>query len=324
MYEFRIFFKKNKHQIFPGMALAAFLLFFGHSANGDLYDFYVDAGSVQETEDGSEAYPFKTIGAAVRRIESESLDNKNVFVKKGTYTEQVDLANDTNLIGEDRDETIIDATGQAYGIYFRSTNSQLSNVTVKKAATNIRVNKRSRAVIANCTIKESTSDGIIVDRSSNSKKYKFTFKHGSVENSGKRGIYIFKRKVEIRNSVIKGNGEEGIDLHTSLRGTVRDNEIKSNGESGVEMILAGTKISIKGNSLSSNGAQGIAIQVYNSRRGTVKLTSNSIRNNDRYGVRYARYDRGKLKIKFRDFLKKCVKLKRNSIGSNADGDYGYQ
>ncbi|KKR43370.1 MAG: seg [Candidatus Moranbacteria bacterium GW2011_GWC1_45_18] len=316
--------KQKKHQIFPGAALAVFLLFFGIPASGDLYDFYVDASSSAAKENGSEAYPFKTIGAAIRHIESESFDNKNIFVKKGTYAEQVELTSDSNLIGENRSETIIDATGRAYGIYFRSTNSQLSNLTVKKAVTNIRVNKRSRAVIANCTIKESMSDGIIVDRSGNSKKYKFTFKYGSVEDSGKRGMYIFKRQVEIRNSLIRGSGEEGVDLHASLRGIIRDNEIKSNGESGIEMILAGTKITIKGNSLSSNGAQGIAIQVYNSKRGTVKLTSNSIRNNGAYGVRYARYDRGKLKMKFKDFIAKCVKRRKNSIGANSGGDYGYQ
>lgn len=56
----------------------------------------------------------------------------------------------------------------------------------------------------------------------------------------------------------------------------------------------------------------------------MKLTKNDITNNDGYGIRYARYDNGKIKMKFRDFLKKCMKLKGNLIGENSNGDYGYQ
>lgn len=315
--------KQKKHQIFPGMALAVFLLFFAVPASGDLYDFYVDAGSAESREDGTESYPFKTIGAALERIKNKDLDNKNVYIKKGTYNESVELVNDANLIGEDRSGTVIDGSGHSYGIYFRSTNSQVGNLTVKKAATNLKVNRRSRVIISNCTIDEAGRNGVEVDKSSYSKKYKFTFKNSLVEDSGDRGMYIFKRKVEIRNSEIRNNGEEGIDLHSNLRGSIRNNEIKGNGESGIEMIMRGTKISIKGNSLSSNDTHGITIQVYGPKRGTVKLTKNSIRNNDGYGVRYARYDRNSIKIKYWRFIKKCVKLKKNTIENNSDGDFSY-
>lgn len=316
--------RQKKHQFFPGTALAVFLLLFAVPASGDLYDFYADAGSTQSEERGTENCPFKTIGAAIRHIESENLDNKNIFVKKGTYGEQVEITNDTNLIGEDRNETIIDASGRDYGVYFHSSSSRISNLTVKNASTNIKVNKKSKAFVSDCSIKDSGANGIEVDRSNYSKNYKFTLKNSSVKDSGARGIYVFKRKFEITGSEITGNGEEGIDLHTSVRGTIKNNEIKDNKESGIEMIMAGAKISIRGNNISRNNTQGVTIQVYNSRQGKVRLTKNSITNNDSYGVRYARYDRNTLNMKFRDFLKKCVKLKGNSIGGNSDGDYAYQ
>ena len=120
-------------------------------------------------------------------------------------------------------------------------------------------------------------------------------------------MYIFKRKIEISGSDFEGNGEEGIDLHTNLRGTISGNNIKNNKESGIEMIMAGTKISIKGNHISGNQNAGLTIQMYDKRKGKIKLTKNDIENNNDYGIRYARYDKGKLKMKFRDFLKKCVK-----------------
>ncbi|MDI6777910.1 MAG: pectinesterase family protein [Patescibacteria group bacterium] len=316
--------KQKKHQIFPGMALAIFLLLFAASASGDLYDFYVDSASTQTNEDGTESCPFKTIGAAIRHIESESLEGKNIYTKKGTYNEQVELTNDTNLIGEDRHETIINGEGKDKGIYFHSTESRVQNLTVEKASVNLKVDKKSKVTVENCSIRESGGDGIEVDRSGYSKNYKFTLKDSSVKDSGERGMYIFKRKFEITGSEISGNGGEGIDLHTSARGTIKDNEIKNNEESGIEMIMGGANVSIRGNNISRNDTQGVTIQVYNSRQGKVKLTKNDIVNNSGYGIRYARYDHGKLKMKFQDFIKKCVKRKSNSIGGNSDGDYAYQ
>lgn len=303
---------------------AALFLFSANFACAADYDFYVDAGSIESQEDGTDSFPFKTIGAAMRHIENKDLDNQNVYIKKGVYSESVELTEDTNLIGEDRHETVIDADGQGYGVYFHSSNSQISNLTVKNASTNLKVNKKSKVVISNCSIKDSRVNGIEVDRSSYSKNYKFSFVNSSVKDSGKRGMYIFRREIEISGSEISGSGEEGIDLHSRMQGTIRSNEISGNGESGIEMILAGTNVSIQENNVSGNHTQGVTIQMYDSRKGKVNLTGNDIRSNSGYGIRYARYDHGKIKGKFRNFLKKCVKLKGNSIGGNLDGDYGYQ
>jgi hypothetical protein len=323
MHELRVFSKQKKHQLIPGAALAVFLLLFASTAKGSSYDFYVDAGSVKSEERGTQDYPFKTIGAAMNHIKNRKYKNKNIYIKKGTYSEQVKLENGTNLVGEDRSETTIDGSGRSYGIYFRSTNSRVSNLTVKKASKNIKVNRRSKAFINNCTIKEARGNGVEVDKSKYSNKYKFTFKNSSVKDSGKRGMYISRRKIEIVENEISGNDEEGIDFHTGMRGSIRKNEIKNNGESGIEMMVAGTKISIKENSLSSNDTHGITIQVYGPKRGTARLTRNSIRNNDKYGVRYARYDRNSIKIKYWKFIKKCVKLKKNTIENNLDGNFSY-
>ena len=104
--------------------------------------------------------------------------------------------------------------------------------------------------MTNCSIKDSGGNGVEVDRSSYS-KIQIIFKNSSVKDSGARGIYIFKRKFEITGSEISENGGEGIDLHTSVRGTIKNNEIKNNEESGIEMIMAGAKVSIRGNNISN-------------------------------------------------------------------------
>jgi len=234
------------------------------------------------------------------------------------------LINDTNLTGEDRHQTVINADGKSYGILFRSTNSRVSNLTVEKAGTNAKVNKKSKAVITNCSFKNSGSNGLEVDKSSYSERYKFIFRNSSVKESGKRGIYAFQRKIEIKNSEVEENEEEGIDLHSRLRGNISGNTIRSNNESGIEMIMSGTKISLKGNTISGNKTQGLTIQVYNETKGKIKISKNTIASNSSYGIRYARYDHGKLRVKFQDFIKQCVKLSGNSISGNGGGDYGYQ
>src|SRR4030043_1027014 len=222
--------KQKKHQIFPGMALMVSLLFFALPANGDTYDFYVDAAGSQAEEKGTDAEPFKTVTAALSHIRGENLNNKNVYIRKGTYAESVELTNDTNLVGGERHETAINAAGHNYGIYFHATSSRISNLTVENASVNLKIDKKSKVIITSCSIKDSGSNGLEADKTSHSKKYMLTIKNSSVKDSGKRGMYIFKRKIEISGNEIESNDEEGIDLHTSVKGDISGNTIKYNDE----------------------------------------------------------------------------------------------
>jgi len=63
---------KEKHRIFPGMALAIFLLFSWSGTSAAGYDFFIDANSAEAAEDGSEQHPFKTISAAMDYIREKN------------------------------------------------------------------------------------------------------------------------------------------------------------------------------------------------------------------------------------------------------------
>lgn len=292
-----------------------------HSAG---YDFYVNANSTESTEDGTEARPWKTITAAMSHIRSGGLKGKSIFVKKGTYVEAVELVNDTNLFGEDRHETIVNGESQSDAIHFKGTKSSISNLTIENGDTNLKISKYSKVTVDNCSVKNSKANGVNVNKSSSKEKYKFTFRNSSVKDSGKRGMYVSRRKIEITGSEFSTNEEEGIDLHTGVKGKISSNTMENNGESGIEMMIADASLSLKGNRITGNHAQGLSVQFYDSRRGTVKATKNILKNNHAFGLRYARYDHGKIKEKFRSFIKKCVKLSGNSISGNGDGDFGYQ
>lgn len=290
------------------------------------YDFYVDANSVQSIEDGSEQYPFKAITGATDYIESNKLKDKTVFVKIGTYMESVMLFQNTKIIGESKSGTIIDADGKDNAVNFFSTKSEIKNLTIKKAeATNIIVDKKSKATIINCDIEEAGKYGIEVKESSATEKYKFTFKDSSVSESGSQGLYISRRKISVTDSEISSNREEGIDLHQGVKGKVSGNHIHGNSESGIESILTGANFTVRRNNIENNHTQGITVQVYSTKRsGKVKIFANTIKGNSHYGIRFANYTHSIGPNKFRIFVAKRVSLSKNTIKDNGKGDLFYQ
>jgi len=291
--------------------------------NAARYDFYVDDSSTEATDDGSEARPFKTIRAAMDHVKNNKLKNKDIFIKNGTYQENITLQNGVNLIGESRDGSIIDGGGESVAIYFSSTNSDVRNMTVKHASRDFIIDRRSKAHIENCDIRDAGAMGIEVKKSSTRKAYRFTLQNSAISSSGKYGAYISRRRIEIAGNYIHENEEEGLDLHDGMKGDVAGNRIESNGESGIEAILGGSELTIKRNDIKDNKKQGIALQAYSSKKGSVTIRKNTISGNDEYGIRFVNFS--KLgPVKFKKFIDKHVNLRKNTIKENDKGDFRYE
>jgi parallel beta-helix repeat protein len=317
--------RQTRNRIIQLVAVAAFL-FFGNFAQAAAYDFFVDKSSAQETEDGSEQYPWKTITGATNFIESGNLKNKTIFVKEGTYPESVALSRNVKLIGESKSGTIIDADGHNNAINFFFTKSEIKNITIKNSeATAVIIDKRSKATIDNCNIEKAGKYGIEVKESTAAEKYKFTIKNSSVSDNGSQGLYISRRKISISDNEIFSNKEEGVDLHQGVKGRVSGNHIHGNTESGIESILSGANFTISGNNVENNHAQGITVQVYSvNSKGKIKIKQNTIKGNSDYGIRYANYTRKIGPKKFKVFVDKYVKESKNTISDNGEGDSYYQ
>jgi parallel beta-helix repeat protein len=315
--------KYKKTKIFSAAILFCFL---APVATHAAYDFYVDKNSFELTEDGSIFFPWKTIGAALFHIQNENLKNKTIFIKNGNYAESISIANSAKLIGESRSETTIDAAGKSNAVNFISTKSEIRNMTIKNAdATNIIIDKKSKATISNCKIEKAGKYGIEVKESSANQKYEFTIKDSEVSESGSQGLYILKRRISVSGNEIFSNEEEGIDLHPGNKGTVSGNRIHGNSESGIESILSGASLNIKNNQIENNHTQGLTVQVYSaSGKGKVKISGNTIRGNHAYGIRFANYTRSIGPKKFKIFADKYVKLSKNDISDNDSGKYVYE
>ena len=96
------------------------------------------SGNGSESNNGSEQYPFNSINQAI----SSAADGDSIIVLSGEYFEIIDLSyRSLNIIGEDRENTIINADQQGPGVRFDNPNnsnisSTLKNLTIKNAYRN--------------------------------------------------------------------------------------------------------------------------------------------------------------------------------------------
>jgi nitrous oxidase accessory protein NosD len=108
------------------------------------------AGATLCVKPGGKSGCFATIGAAV----AAAAPNDTILVAQGTYKEQVTITKPLSLVGANLENTIIDATGDATGIFINGTasapNSGVTDVTV-----------------TGFTVENANFEGILVSNASN-------------------------------------------------------------------------------------------------------------------------------------------------------------
>ncbi|MCL2218585.1 MAG: OmpA family protein [Chitinispirillia bacterium] len=167
---------------------------------------------------------FPTIQAAL----NEAVEGDTVYVRNGTYYENITLVDDVVLLGQDKKSTIID--GRRRGpVITAADGAVISGFTIQNGRTGI-LCKNTRPIIMN---------NIIMD------------------NKG-TGIHALVSLPEIVNNVVYRNEWTGIFLE-SVRGTrtsINHNVIMENGYSGI--FGAGrTEVLVRNNILTGNKQYGI-------------------------------------------------------------------
>ena len=252
------------------LLLTCFLLI--PDAKAASYDYYVDK-SYDGSQDGSKEKPFTNISDAINADDSDA----KIFIKKGTYGENIVIGKGIDLYGENRSKVLLS------GKIEMEDNSSINDLTITDVATAVLVGHDASAQINSCTIKKFGKIGVEV-LSGNGK---IAIKNSSIYGGQGKGIYIeLGRKIEISGNDIYGNKEEGIDVRAKVNGVIKNNNIHDNGESGIEIIIGSSDVLISGNDIKKNGASGIASQFYQETKkiGAISINANTIAKNKKYGL----------------------------------------
>ena len=245
-------------------------------ASAASYDLYVD-GSYGGDEEGTSEKPFTTIKKALEKAEKNSSGERKIYIKSGSYSENLTLAKGVRLYGQDKNNTVI--TGSGFSHIVLEEDNALENLTISGGTNAVTVN--GKATINKCVIKNALKNGIDAKASN----FQITIERSELTKNGK-GAYIEKgRNVTIDGNYVHNNSEEGLDLRNKIRGTVTNNDITSNGEGGIEIIAGSSDVDIKNNTISKNKASGIANQFYpQAKTGKISILNNTISRNNDYGI----------------------------------------
>jgi len=154
---------------------------------------------------------YPTIQAAINSVNS----GDSILVRRGTYYENV-IANKTvALVGEDRDHTIIDASGAGYVVGIRGANNvSVCNFTIQNGQTGVYAGDWGVGV-------ESSRGNII---------------HNLVKGNSENGIYVSQTNYCVSDNDVRSNGV-GISICSqgAVNGIVKGNGIKNNSKYNLEL-----------------------------------------------------------------------------------------
>jgi len=249
--------------------------------NADDYDIYVDddapndpgpnnPGVSDPFEDGTEDHPFDMIQEGVDAAE----DGDTVYVFNGVYYEHIVIDKLINLIGENKDTTIIDGGAVHYVkvVQIKSSGVSIRGFTIQIGGLNnilmyIFPGCNGNTITGN-TIKSKTyksNNGIYLSSSSSNTITGNTIKSlidGICLSSSSNNI--------ITSNTLKNNNDAGIDLSSSSNNIITSNTLKNNEDWGIYLH------SSSNNTITGNTISGGWMVIYLSKSSGNILTGNTI------------------------------------------------
>lgn len=237
---------------------------------------------------------YTSIQAAINAASS----GDTVYVKAGTYYENVHINKQIYLVGEDKNTTIIDAGGTGTVVYITAEGVEISGLTCKNSGKNyvdigILIRESDNCRITDCII-SNNYDGIVVDDANNTVIDDIQSKNNAqwgvyvhwsspnttIKNSNlsdnRHGIEILGDDNIFENNYLSGN-INGIHIRYNLRSTITKNTC--NGNTGFGIVLLGGYHRVTKNDFSNNRG-GMALR--NSHNNTIKY--NLFNSNSHVGI----------------------------------------
>jgi parallel beta-helix repeat protein len=237
---------------------------------------YVDAGNTG-FEDGSKEYPYNTIQEGINAANLGDI----IQVRTGTYNESI-IINKSGLmlIGESRENTIIDGGGRQFVVYVGANNVTFSGFTIRNGEEYGIWLYRSSNNNFTGNIVLNNQYGIYLERSNNN-----SFSYNAVLGNN-YGIYVYYSSHNVLSSNIASRNNDGIYLEGSSYDNLSENTVTSNNRYGI-FIYHSSNIVISGNTALNN-----TYGIYASGSNNNALSGNIASNND-YGI-YFHYSDGNI------------------------------
>jgi len=243
-------------------------------------------------------------------------DGDTVFVFSGTYYENVVVNKIVNLIGEDKNNTIIEGSGSGDVVYVSADDMILNRFTIRNGGDNgielydvqncfienniisnnndgIHLYSSSICAIIDNTVSKNRYDGIYLDNSSHCQITGNTMIDDGIFIDGYLFEYCYTHTIDTSNTV---NGKPvyywsdvydggtvpagaGQIILANCGGVTVENQDLSNGTVGIELISS-ARCTITGNTISNNNRAGIYLWFFP----RCTITGNTICNNNGYGI----------------------------------------
>jgi parallel beta-helix repeat protein len=240
---------------------------------------------------------YKSIMDAIDNAQSDY----TIFIKKGEYSEIINIKKQINLIGEDRENTLINtiSTTNKYAINIGASGTKIQHLTIKNSGPGIYTSgiriTASNTEINNCKIFE-TPIGIAIWTSNN------VIKNCIFEGCKDEGIALLGtsnsqcNNNKILNCIFQENCD-GIELQYASKNTIENCEFYNNTHSGIDAICSQNNENIISNcKIINNNVHGIYFSsssnnkivdctIANNKNGNIILLKNS-ENNEIINVIY--------------------------------------
>ncbi len=212
---------------------------------------------------GSGPGNYSTIQEAI----DDAVDGDTVFVYSGVYEENIRVKKTIQLIGENRNTTVIDGGDRRDVVKLTADGVTVTGFTIRNGGSNF-----------------GYAGGILLDTSSNS-----VISDNIIIDNELYGIWVLENEssyTTISNNIISGNGEEGqgglnIWLYQSSHNTISGNIIEKGKGYGLAICYWSTHTTVRGNIIADNRLEGIKSRYcYDN-----NIYENTIKNNSYFGIR---------------------------------------
>jgi parallel beta-helix repeat protein len=193
----------------------------------------------------------------IRAAMNNASDGDTIFIRNGTYYENVVVNKQVKLLGENRIGTIINANVTGIVLNIVANNVSVSGFTLEGSGSTYPDSGVLLQNVANCRI----------------------FENRMNENLGD-GIFLIScsNNVVFGNEVV-GNDVDGISVSGSTSNTISDNNVTGNGWSGIGLFGYSSENSVTSNNVANN-PEGIAV-VISARN---EISGNTIVSNSNWGI----------------------------------------